>query len=517
MSIIDSDLLSMQEARILAENAYEAQKKLETFTQDQLDIIVESMLSEVERHAKELAEMSCEETDYGNCEDKYLKNRFICSYLRDRLKGMHCIGVINEDKVNKTMDVGVPRGVIAAFCPSTSPVATAIYKAVIAVKSGNAVVFSPHPNAKRSIARALDILIKSAEEHGLPEGALTYLTTVSHHGSMELMKHKNVSLIMVTGVPSMLRCASESGKPLIYGGAGNGPAFIERTADIKQSVKDIIASKTFDYGILSGAEQSIVVDSCVEAEVRRELQENDAYFMSEEEAGKFASLFQKGAYGFKSHMIGKSAEFLAKKAGFEVPKHTKVLISQQKYVSLDNPYSRENLCPVLALYIEDDWQHACEKCIELLLTERQGHTLVIHSKDEEVIRQFALKKPVGRVLVNTPGVFGSMGATTNLFPSMTLGSGSAGQGITSDNVSPMNLIYIRKVGYGVRNVEDIIACEGGVRDFTNEVRINAPSEVCERESDGVAVQNKDEIQNEDVAQNAELLSKILQSILENCK
>lgn len=455
MNIIDNDLLSMQEARILVENAREAQKKLATFPQEKLDEIVEAMAEEIEKDLMELAKMSNEETEYGKWEDKYIKNHFVCKYLKSRLKDMKCVGIINEDKVNSTMDVGVPMGVIIAFCPSTSPVSTTIYKALIAIKSGNAIIFSPHPRAKNTIFKTIDILIRAAERAGLPEGTLAYLHTVTKSGSLELMNHKDTSLIMNTGVPEMLKAAYKSGKPVIYGGNGNGPAFIERTADIKQAAKDIIDSKNFDYGVVSAAEQSIVVDSCIVAEVKEELQKNGAYFMTEEEAEKLASIFFYKDGSPDLEMIGKSPQFLAKNAGFTVPEDTKVLISKQKFVFQKNPYSREKLCPVLAFYIEEDWMHACEKCIELLLSERQGHTLIIHSKDEEVIRQFALKKPVGRVLVNTPGTFGSMGATTNLFPSMTLGSGSAGDGMTSDNVSPMNLIYLRKVGYGVRRVEEL--------------------------------------------------------------
>lgn len=456
MNIIDNDLLSMQEARILVENAREAQKKLATFPQEKLDEIVERMAEEIEKHLKELAKMSNEETEYGKWEDKYIKNRFVCRYLKVRLEGMKCVGIIDEDKIGKTMDVGVPMGVIIAFCPSTSPVSTTIYKALIAIKSGNAIIFSPHQRAKNTISKTIDILIRAAEGVGLPEGALAYLHTVAPSGSLELMNHRDTSLIMNTGVPDMLDAAYRSGKPVIYGGNGNGPAFIERTADIKQAVKDIIDSKDFDYGVVSSAEQSIVVDSCIAAKVKEELQKNGAYFMTDEEAEKLVSIFLDKDGSTNVEIIGKSPQFLAKSAGFNIPEDAKVLISKQKFVSPKNPYSKGKLCPVLAFYIEDDWMHACEKCIELLLSERQGHTLIIHSKDEEVIRQFALKKPVGRVLVNTPGTFGSMGATTNLFPSMTLGSGSAGDGMTSDNVSPMNLIYVRKVGYGVRSVDELV-------------------------------------------------------------
>lgn len=455
MNFIDNDLLSIQEARILAENAREAQKRLATFSQKKLDEIVERMAEEISKHARELAMMSCEETDYGKWQDKYIKNRFVCEHLTKRLRDMQCVGIINEDAQNKTMDIGVPIGVIIALCPATNPVSTTIYKTLIGIKSGNAIIFSPHPRARNTIGKTLDILIQVAEGYGLPEGALSYLHVVTPGGTRELMNHDATSMIMNTGVPGMLKEAYSSGKLVIYGGSGNGPAFIESTANIKQAVWDIIVSKTFDYGIVSASEHSVVVDRCIAPEVKREFQNKGAYFMTKEEAIKLGSLFCHQDGSTDSEMVGKSAKDLARRAGFQVPDNVVLLISEEKYVNEANPYTKEKLCPVLAYYIEDDWKNACEKCIELLINGKSGHTLVIHSSDEEVIRQFALKKPVGRVLVNTPAIFGSMGATTNLFPAMTLGSGSAGVGITSDNVSPMNLIYIRKVGYGVRKAEEI--------------------------------------------------------------
>ncbi|MBR4411916.1 MAG: aldehyde dehydrogenase family protein [Firmicutes bacterium] len=472
MRIIDHDLLSIQEARILVENAHEAQKTLATFPQEKLDEIVECMAAAIAPHAKELAVMSSDETDYGKWQDKYIKNRFACEYVPANLRGMRCVGIIGKDEKKKIMDVGVPMGVIVSLCPATSPVSTSIYTALVAVKSGNAVIFSPHPRAKKVIAKTLDIMIQAAESCGLPEGALSYLSTVTPSGTKELMNHKSTSLIINTGVPGMLDAAYSSGKPVIYGGNGNGPAFIERTANVPQAVRDIIASKTFDNGVVAAAEQSIVVDSCIANNVREEIEKCGGYFMSEDEAARLGGMFYFPDGTANPELVGRTAEELAKMAGFAVPAGTRVLISQQKYVSEKNPYSREKLCPVLAYYIEDDWMHACEKCIELLLSERNGHTLVIHSNDEEVIEQFALKKPVGRMLVNTPAVFGSMGATANLFPAMILGSGSAGQGITSDNVSPMNLIYVRKVGYGVRRIEDIGM---GVPEGNNFVPVNNTS------------------------------------------
>lgn len=454
-NIIDNDLLSVQEARILAENAREAQKRLATFSQSKLDAIVDHMAEAVAAHVQELAMMSADETDYGNWQDKVVKNRFVSEVLSRHLRPMKCVGIIHRDQDKQIMDIGVPLGVVVSLCPATSPVSTAVYNALIAVKSGNAMVFSLHPRAERTSARVLELLIAAAEEAGLPEGALSYLQTVTKNGTRELMNHEATALIMVTGVPGMYEEAQRSGKPVIYGGAGNGPAFIEKTADLEQAVCDIIASKTFDNGVVSAAEQSIVVDGCVEPTVRQLLEKHGGYFLSDAEAERLGSLFYFKDGTANPEPIGKTALELARWAKIDVPLDTTVLLVKQNYVSLNNPYSKEKLCPVLSYYVEDDWMNACEKCIELLLTERKGHTLVVHSKDQYVIEQFALKKPVARILVNTPAVYGSMGMTTNLFPALTLGSGMAGYGITSDNVSPLNLIYVRKVGFGVRQVDDL--------------------------------------------------------------
>lgn len=455
MNRIDNDLLSVQEARILVENAREAHKVLTTFPQEKLDKIVRRMAEEVYKHAREFAIMAQEETGFGKWQDKFVKNVFASDFLYKKLKDMKVVGIIAEDKENKTMDIGVPVGVVVALPPSTNPVSTTIYKTLIAIKSGNAIVFSPHPKAKKTIGKVLDILVRAAEESGLPSGAISYLRTLAVDGTVALMNHKDTALILITGVPKLVRAAYASGKPTIYGGPGNGPAFIERSADIKKAVTDIIASRTFDNGIVSASEQSIVAEDCIAEEVRQELRLNGAYFMSALESERLSKYFFRRDGSINPEIVGKSAIELAQRIGMSVPEDTKVLISEQKYVSPTNPYSREKLCPVLAFYVEKDWMNACEKCIELLVNEGKGHTLVIHSKNENVIREFALKKPVSRILVNTPSSLGGIGVTTNLFPALTLGCGAAGGGFTSDNVTPMNLINIRKVGYGVRQMEDI--------------------------------------------------------------
>lgn len=454
--IADKDLLSMQYARILAENAKEAQRKLACFPQEKLDAVVECVADEMEKHAQSLAVMSFEETDYGRWQDKQAEILFVCRSVRSALRGMRCVGVLKSDSHGGVLEVGVPRGVIAALCPSTSPVSTAIYKALLAIKSGNAIVFSLHPRAVRCMSKALDLIIAAAERCGLPEGCISYIATTTRKGTVELMQHPAVSLVLLTGVVSLLSDAEAAGKPLIVGGTGNGPAFIERSADIRQAVKDIVFSKSFDCGIAPSAEQCVVVETCIADEARRIFKEEGAYFMDEEQVRLMAAALFHHDGRRRRDMIGLDAPTLARRAGFEVPAGTRLLVAERKYVSDTDVYYRELLTPVLPWYVEDDWMHACEKCIELLLFDRAGHTLVIHSRDAEVIRQFALKKPVARMLVNTPASLGGMGATTELFPALTLGSGLAGHGMTSDNVSPLNLVYIRRVGYGVRAPEDFI-------------------------------------------------------------
>ena len=400
IDIFDNDLFSIQEARILSEKAKEAQSILSTYSQKTLDDIVLSMANKILFFLKELSYSSWEETDYGNWEDKYIKNKFICEYVLESIKDMKCVGIIKNDEEKKIIDIGIPIGVIAALCPVTSPVSTVIYKALIGIKSGNAVIFSPHPRAKHTIAKALDILIEAGMESGLPEDALSYMKTVTKSGTRELINHKAVSMIMNTGVMSLLKDCYNSGKPLIFGGVGSGPAFVERTADLKEASKNIIMSKTFDYGIVSASEQSVVVDKVVEKDFRKEFIESGAYFMSNEESESLGKVIYKENGSLNPMAVGKSPQILAKKSGFTVGENVKILVSEEKYVSETNPYSKEKLCPVLSYYIEEDWQNACVKCIELLLTERYGHTLVIHSKDPFVIEKFALKNPVGRILLN---------------------------------------------------------------------------------------------------------------------
>ncbi len=455
MVALDKDLQSRQLARELVRNAKQAQKVFATFSQEKIDSIVKHIAIESAFHAEELAKMANEETGFGKWQDKVLKNTFASLRVYEHIKDLKTVGIINDDKINKVMDVGVPLGVITALVPSTNPTSTIIYKTLIALKAGNAIVFSPHPNAKACSFRTLEIVKKAALEAGAPAGIVDGVTMLTLEATKELMHSKDVSLILATGGEAMVRAAYASGTPTISGGPGNGPAFIERSADIKKAVSDIITSKTFDNGVICASEQSIIVERCIYNEVHRELLAQGAYFMNEDEAKRMASMLLRTNGTINPEVVGKDAIYLSQRAGFTVPANTSVLIALQETVSPKNPYSREKLCPILGMYIEEDWKSACHRVVDLLTNEGLGHTLVIHTQNEDVIRQFSLEKPVNRILINTPAALGGIGATTNLTPALTLGCGAVGGGSSSDNVGPMNLLNVRKVGYGVRSIDDL--------------------------------------------------------------
>ncbi|GKX62624.1 acetaldehyde dehydrogenase (acetylating) [Pragia fontium] len=455
MIALDNDLQSVQNARELIRNAKKAQSIYAKFSQEKIDSIVKHIAREAYLHAEELAKLANEETGFGNWQDKVLKNVFASSRVYEHIKNLKTVGIINDDRVNKVMEVGVPLGIVTALVPSTNPTSTIFYKTLIALKAGNAIIFSPHPNAQQCSRRAIDIVRKAAEEAGAPAGIVDGLSLLTLEATKALMHSKDVSLILATGGEGMVRAAYSSGTPTISGGPGNGPAFIERSADIKQAVNDIITSKTFDNGVICASEQSIIVERCIYNDVHRELLSQGAYFMNDDESNKLAGILLRPNGMINPAIVGKTAISLSERAGFSVPADTRVLISLQDSVSHKNPYSREKLCPVLGLYIEEDWMKACDRVVELLTNEGLGHTLVIHTQNQDVIRQFALEKPVHRILINTPAALGGIGATTNLIPALTLGCGAVGGGSTSDNVGPLNLINVRKVGYGVRSINDL--------------------------------------------------------------
>ena len=447
----DKDLAARQEARDLCAQADKAQRILATFPQDKLDAIVEAVAKAFSAAAAELADLAVQETGFGNADDKVTKNRFASEKVAAAIRGMKTVGVLRENNQDKLWEVGVPLGVIAAIVPSTNPTSTVCYKSLIALKSGNAIVFSPHPKAVCCTLRAAKIVAEAAERAGAPKGSVSCLSLASMAGCQELMGAEQVRLILATGGPAMVRSAYSSGKPAIGVGAGNGPAYIHHTADVKKALSHILKSKTFDYGTVCASEQSIIVERKLEDTVRREATQMGFYFMNEEEAGRLAKLLFRPNGALNPEIVGRSAEILAEKAGFAVPRGTRVLVAREEEAGPTHPYSSEKLCPVLAFYVMETETEVLSKVIQVLSHEGAGHTFAIHAEDRDVIRKFALQVPVSRFLVNTPAALGGIGASTNLFPALTLGCGAVGGSSSSDNIGPMDLINIRRVAWGVDN------------------------------------------------------------------
>lgn len=451
---MDRDLESIQQVRDRIREAVAAQQLYSFMGQQRMDQIVEAVAKACEAEAVRLAKMAVEETGYGVWEDKVLKNLLGSRITYESVKDMKTNGVIRENGENGIMEIGVPVGVIAALIPSTNPTSTVMYKALIALKAGNGIIFSPHPGAKQCILETVNIVKAAAENAGAPKGLIGAINLPTMEATDALLKSREIALILATGGEAMVRAAYSSGNPAIGVGPGNGPAFVERTADIPLAVKHIIQSKTFDNGTICASEQSIVTESSIEKEVRKELSKQGAYFMDPEQSERVAKLLMVGGR-MNPGIVGRSAKTIAEMAAISIPAGTKVLISVQTEVRKDNPYTREKLCPVLAFFVEEGWEAACGRCISILQNEGTGHTMTIHSEDPEVIREFALKKPVSRLLVNTPGALGGVGVCTNLPPALTLGCGAVGGSSTSDNITPMNLINIRRVAGGTKELDDI--------------------------------------------------------------
>ncbi len=445
---LDKDLAARQEARALAREAEQAGKTLARMEQTRLDAIVEAAAAAFAREAETLAEMAVKETGFGNIPDKVIKNRFASETVLGAIRGMKTVGLLRRDEQAKLWEIGVPVGVIAAIVPSTNPTSTVCYKTLIALKSGNAIVFSPHPKAAECTRRAAKILAEAAEGAGAPRGAVSCLSIPALSGCQELMAAPQVRLILATGGPGMVKAAYSSGKPAIGVGAGNGPVYIHRSADAAKAMECILRSKTFDNGTVCASEQSIVVERSLEQQVLAEGRKLGFYFMNTEEAGRLGKLLFRPTGGMDPRIVGKTARELANMAGFSVPQGTKVLVAREEEAGPSRPYTMEKLCPVLALFVLDSEEAVLERCVEVLTYEGSGHTFAIHAREEGVIRRFAERIPVSRFLVNTPAALGGIGAATALFPALTLGCGAVGGSSSSNNISPMDLINIRRVAWG---------------------------------------------------------------------
>jgi acetaldehyde dehydrogenase (acetylating) len=461
---LDRDLSALQETRNLVKAARRAQDALKDFTQADVDTIINAIRAAGEANACRLAQLAVSETGMGNYEDKCFKNFFASRYVFEYIQEMKTVGIIKEDKKNKIWEIAEPVGVIAGIVPTTNPTSTVIYKSMIALKSRNAIVFSPHPSAARCTNEAARLMSEAAVAAGAPEGSIGCISNISMGATQELMRHPDTAMILATGGPGLVKAAYSCGKPALGVGAGNPPAFVERSADLRQAAIDIITGKTFDNGTICASEQSIVAEDCIADELIGYLKENGAYFLNPEETAKVSPVAVLPNCMMNPKAVGKDARTVAQMAGITVPEGTRCLIAPLAGVGPKWPLSHEKLTTVLGFYRVADWHEGCERCIELLDVGGIGHSLVIHSTNEAVIREFALKKPIFRILVNTPSSLGGVGATTALAPSFTLGCGTWGGSSISENVSPLNLINIKRVAWPIRTpvrpaVESLAPCE----------------------------------------------------------
>ncbi|HEU4692124.1 MAG TPA: aldehyde dehydrogenase family protein, partial [Vicinamibacterales bacterium] len=375
---------------------------------------------------------------------------FSSRQVYDFIRPMKTVGVVNRIEDRKLIEIAEPFGVVAAVVPSTNPTSTAIYKVLIALKARCPIIISPHPSAARCIIRTVDVMAEAAQNSGAPAGSIGWMKTVTLEGTQELMKHRDVAVILATGGMGLVRAAYSAGKPAYGVGPGNAPCYIEESADLDKAASDIILGKTFDYGVLCSSPNSVVADQSVADESRRRFEARGAYFLNQAEMEALAKVLVSPQRLPNPALVGKSASFIAGKAGISAPSGTTVLIAPLSGVGRDYPLSIEKLCPVLSWYVVRDWREGCERCIQILRYGGMGHTMSIHSKNDDVILQFGLKKPAFRICVNTPTTHGSIGLTTGLDPAMTLGCGGWGGNITSDNISPRHLLNIKRLAYEIR-------------------------------------------------------------------
>lgn len=446
----DKDLQSVQAARDLVEAAHRAQAAVARLGQTKIDAVCEAMAKAAERESLRLATLAHEETGYGNAADKNVKNLFAAVEVHNYFKRLRTVGVVRETE--SVIEIAAPRGVVAAIIPSTNPTSTAIFKILIATKSRNAIVLSPHPSATRCVVETVRVMREAGVRAGLPAEAVGVMEHTTVEGTEALMKHRLTAVILATGGLGLVRAAYSSGKPAFGVGPGNVPAFIERTADVPKAVRDILAGTCFDYGTICASEQSVVVDVPLDRQVREQFVAQGAYFLNPQQADALAKLVVTPQRTLNPKIVGKPATQIAEWAGIQVPPHTRCLIAEIHGVGRDFPLSLEKLSPILTYYVVNGLEEGTRLCDEILHYGGMGHTSSIHSRNREAILQYGLLMPTARVVVNSPSTHGAIGYSTDLAPSMTLGCGSWGGNVTSDNISPLHLMDIKRVAFETRAV-----------------------------------------------------------------
>ena len=437
-----------QELTKRIEQLREAQKQFATYTQEQVDEIFRQAALAANHNRIKLAKMAVEETGMGIVEDKVIKNNFAAEYIYNQYKDMKTCGVLEEDKTSGITKVAEPIGVISAIVPTTNPTSTAIFKCLIALKTRNAIIISPHPRAKNATIEAAKIVLEAAVKAGAPEGIIGWIDQPSVELSQNVMRESDI--ILATGGPAMVKAAYSSGRPALGVGAGNTPAIIDETAHIKMAVNSILISKTFDNGVICASEQSIIVLDKVYDEVKKELAERGAYILKGEEINKVRSIILNERGGLNADMVGQSAYKIAKMAGVDVPETAKVLVGEVTSVELEEPFSHEKLSPVLAMYKATSFEEALDKADRLIELGGMGHTSVLYTdqvKNRDRVLTFGERMKTARTLINMPAAQGAIGDLFNfkLAPSLTLGCGSWGGNSVSENVGPKHLINVKSI------------------------------------------------------------------------
>jgi acetaldehyde dehydrogenase (acetylating) len=445
--VTDPDLVSIQEVRGKVEQAWSAWTRYKGFSQSQIDSIVESVASAARDHAQRLAELAVQETGYGNAADKYAKNMLAADILPRRMRGMRTVGVLRENAEEGIVEIGEPVGVVAAVLPTTNPTSTAIYKTLIALKSGNAIVLSPHPRARGCSCETAAILATAAQQAGAPEGLVACIGTSTVEATNELMRHRRTAVILSTGGSGIVRAAYSSGKPAFGVGPGNVPILVDTSADIDRAVEKIIEGKSFDYGTLCSSEQTVVAERSLREKLVAAFKNRKAHFADAAQTQALERLLITKNFAINPECVGQSAQRIAGMAGFEIAAGAPIIIVEIGGIGRDHPLSAEKLSPVLSLHFVETFVAALDACEAVLRFGGLGHTCGIYATDDARIREYALRMPAYRVVANTSTPKGSTGITTNVFPAMTLGCGAIAGNSTSDNIGPMHLINIKRLAY----------------------------------------------------------------------
>ncbi len=448
--IEDNLSASQKEVSEAVESAHLASLTVAKFDQAKIDRICEAMAKVALAESARLGQMAHQETGFGKPEDKYEKNRFAAEDVWNFFKNLKTVGVISDK--GSVVEIASPRGVVAAIIPSTNPTSTAIFKIIIAIKSRNTIVLSPHPSAVRCIAETTRVMKEIAIKEGLPPDAIHCLTNPTIESTEALMKHKQTKVILATGGLGLVRAAYSSGKPAFGVGPGNVPVYIEKTADIEKAVSDILTGTCFDNGTICASEQSVVVDASIAKQVREEFKRQGAHFLNQDEAEKVAKVLVTEQRTLNPKIVGKSAEYIANLAGISIPPNIRCLIADCGGVGRDYPWSIEKLSPTLAFFVVENFEKAALRCLEVLNFGGMGHTVGMHTRDRNAAIAFAELMPAARICINTPTTHGAIGFSTDLPPSMTLGCGSWGGNVTSDNISPIHLLDIKRVAFETRSV-----------------------------------------------------------------